>query len=64
MKNVCVIGLGDMKSCIALNLVKNGFNVFGYDLLLDRQKAFKKIGGSLETSIASIDKFKKIFGEV
>ena len=64
MKNVCVIGLGDMGIGIALNLVKNGFNVFGCDLLLDRQKAFKKIGGSLETSIASIGKFKNIFGEV
>tara|TARA_Y100001934_G_C11963777_1_gene590770 strand:- start:311 stop:439 length:129 start_codon:yes stop_codon:yes gene_type:complete len=42
MKNVRVIGLGDMGSGIALNLVKNGFNVFGCDLLPDRQKAIKK----------------------
>ena len=54
MKNVGVIGLGDMGSGIALNLIKNGFNVFGCDLLKDRQKAFKKMGGSLETSIGSI----------
>ena len=33
MKNIGVIGLGDMGSGIALNLIKNGFKVFGSDLL-------------------------------
>jgi 3-hydroxyisobutyrate dehydrogenase/putative dehydrogenase len=56
MKNVGVIGVGDMGSGIALNLIKNGFNVFGCDLLQDRQEAFKKMGGSLETSIATLGK--------
>ena len=56
MKNVGVIGVGDMGSGIALNLIKNGFNVFGCDLLQDRQEAFKKMGGSLETSIATLSK--------
>ena len=45
MKNVGVIGLGDMGSGIALNLIKNGFKVFGSDLLPARQEAFKKMGG-------------------
>jgi 3-hydroxyisobutyrate dehydrogenase/putative dehydrogenase len=45
-----------MGSGIALNLIKNGFNVFGCDLLQDRQEAFKKMGGSLETSIATLGK--------
>lgn len=56
MKNVGVIGLGDMGSGIALNLIKNGFKVFGSDLLPVRQEAFKKMGGSLETSIATLGK--------
>ena len=54
MKNIGVIGLGDMGSGIALNLIKNGFKVFGSDLLPARQQAFKNMGGSLEISIADI----------
>ena len=56
MKKIGVIGLGDMGSGIALNLIKNGFKVFGSDLLPARQEAFEKMGGSLETSISSIGK--------
>ena len=56
MKNIGVIGLGDMGSGIALNLIKNGFKVFGSDLLPERQQAFKNMGGSLEISIADIGK--------
>ena len=54
MKNIGVIGLGDMGSGIALNLIKNGFKVFGSDLLPARQEAFKKMGGSLELSLIHI----------
>ena len=56
MKNIGVIGLGDMGSGIALNLIKNGFKVFGSDLLPARQETFKKMGGSLEISISDIGK--------
>ena len=56
MKKIGVIGLGDMGSGIALNLIKNGFKVFGSDLLPARQEAFKEMGGSLETSISNIGK--------
>ena len=56
MKKIGVIGLGDMGSGIALNLIKNGFKVFGSDLLPARQEAFKEMGGSLETSISDIGK--------
>jgi len=45
MKKIGVIGLGDMGSGIALNLMKNGFKVFGSDLLPARQEAFKRNGG-------------------
>ena len=56
MKKIGVIGLGDMGSGIALNLIKNGFKVFGSDLLPARQEAFKEMGGSLETSTSDIGK--------
>ena len=56
MRKIGVIGLGDMGSGIALNLIKNGFKVFGSDLLPARQEAFKEMGGSLETSISNIGK--------
>ena len=56
MKKIGVIGLGDMGSGIALNLIKNGFKDFGSDLLPARQEAFKEMGGSLETSTSDIGK--------
>ena len=45
MKKVGVIGLGDMGSGLAKNLLKNGFTTFGFDLSTDRIKAFTKMGG-------------------
>ena len=45
MKKIGVIGLGDMGSGIALNLIKNGFKVFGSDLLPARQEEFKEMRG-------------------
>jgi len=39
MKNIGVIGLGDKGSGLTLNLIKNGFKIFGFDLYLARQKA-------------------------
>lgn len=40
-----VIGLGDMGSGLAKNLIKNGYKTFGVDLSPDRLKAFEMIGG-------------------
>ena len=44
MKNIGVIGLGDMGSGLAKNLLANGFSVFGLDLKPDRQAAFTDMG--------------------
>ena len=32
MKNIGFIGLGNMGSYMALNLIKSGYNVFGFDV--------------------------------
>ena len=45
MENVGVIGLGDMGSGIAKNLLEAGFNVSGLDLSTDRMAAFEAMGG-------------------
>ena len=45
MKRVGVIGLGDMGIGIADNLLKNGFQVSGFDLSVERLGAFEKLGG-------------------
>lgn len=42
---VGIIGIGDMGSGIAKNLIKAGFSVSGHDLSLDRMRAFEKLGG-------------------
>ena len=40
-----VIGLGDMGSGLAKNLLKSGFEVYGYDLSPDRMSSFVELGG-------------------
>ena len=47
MKNIGVVGLGDMGSGLAKNLLSNGFSVFGMDLKPERQAAFTDMGGTL-----------------
>ena len=42
---VGVIGLGDMGSGLAKNLLKEGFEVAGIDLKPERQRAFTEMGG-------------------
>ena len=49
-----VIGLGDMGSGIARNLIKNGFNVTGVDLSADRMTAFTEMGGTPAESAAEV----------
>ena len=49
-----VIGLGDMGSGLAKNLMKNGFEVSGIDLLDHRQKAFEAMGGQPKASAAEV----------
>ena len=47
MKNIGVIGLGNMGIGIASNLLKNGFQVWGYDVSHERLNIFEEMGGSL-----------------
>ena len=54
MKNIGVIGLGDLGSGLAKNLLANGFSVFGFDLKPDRQAAFTDMGGNLVNDAAEL----------
>lgn len=54
MKTTGVIGIGDMGSGLALNLIKNGFQVTGRDLLDDRMEAFRHMGGLAVHSTAEV----------
>lgn len=49
-----VIGLGDMGSGIARNLIRNGFEVIGLDLSADRMAAFADMGGKPAASAAEV----------
>ena len=54
MKTTGIIGIGDMGSGIALNLIKNGFKVTGWDLLEHRMEAFAKLGGAAVKDPAAV----------
>ena len=54
MKNTGVIGLGDMGSGLAKNLIKNGFPVKGFDLSESRMKTFAEMGGKLTSNPALV----------
>jgi putative dehydrogenase len=54
MKHIGVIGLGDMGSGLAKNLMVNGFSVFGLDLKPERQAAFTDTGGTLVDDAAEL----------
>ncbi|MDS9951034.1 MAG: NAD(P)-dependent oxidoreductase, partial [Planktomarina sp.] len=54
MNTVGVVGLGDMGSGLAKNLIKNNFFVTGADLLPDRQRAFLEMGGQLCNSPSEV----------
>ncbi len=54
MKTTGVIGIGDMGSGLALNLIKYGFQVTGHDLLAKRMEAFHEMGGLLGRNSAEV----------
>lgn len=54
MKRVGVIGLGDMGSGLAKNLIKNGFATTGLDLIKARMSAFAEMGGQLAKNAAEV----------
>jgi len=49
-----VIGVGDMGSGLAKNLIANGFEVAGYDLLENRMNALGQMGGYLASAPAEV----------
>ncbi|WP_150524604.1 NAD(P)-dependent oxidoreductase [Roseibium sediminis] len=49
-----VIGLGDMGSGLAKNLIANGFETTGLDLSPQRMSAFEDMGGRPATSVADV----------
>lgn len=49
-----VIGLGDMGSGLAKNLIANGFETTGIDPLEHRMKAFTEMGGRPASSVAEV----------
>ena len=54
MTKVGVIGIGDMGSGLAKNLIANGFETWGIDLIDARQKAFAAMGGRAAGSVAEV----------
>lgn len=53
---VGVVGVGDMGSGLAKNLIKNGFETHGYDLSEQRMIALADMGGVPATDVASMGK--------
>ena len=54
MRNVGVVGLGNMGSGLAKNLIKNGFETIGLDLSDNRMKAFIEMGGKPAKTIKEV----------
>lgn len=54
MQKTGVIGLGDMGSGLAKNLIANGFETRGFDLSPDRMRAFEAMGGTLAQSAGDV----------
>ncbi|NQT60822.1 MAG: NAD(P)-dependent oxidoreductase [Bacteroidetes bacterium] len=54
MKKIGVVGLGDMGMGIAFNLLKNGFQVTGFDLNEERLSYFAGKGGSQAVNTAQV----------
>lgn len=56
MKTAGIVGIGDMGSGIARNLIKHGYTVTGIDLKPDRMAAFSAMGGHAASSPAEVGK--------
>ena len=51
---VGIVGIGDMGSGLAKNLLQHGFDVFGFDLSPDRMKQFADMGGRPASTLAEV----------
>jgi 3-hydroxyisobutyrate dehydrogenase-like beta-hydroxyacid dehydrogenase len=54
MKNIGIIGLGDMGMGMAANILKNDFTLCGFDLRNDRLKELERLGGKPATNYQEI----------
>jgi putative dehydrogenase len=54
MKTAGVVGIGDMGSGLARNLIRNGYHVTGVDLKPDRMAAFARMGGIAASGPAEV----------
>lgn len=54
MKTAGIIGLGDMGSGLAKNLLNNGIETHGFDLSNERMAAFMQLGGHKAVSAADV----------
>lgn len=54
MKTAGVVGLGDMGSGLAKNLIAAGFETSGFDLSEKRMQAFEALGGRPASSVADV----------
>jgi 3-hydroxyisobutyrate dehydrogenase/putative dehydrogenase len=54
MKTTGIVGIGDMGSGIALNLIKQGYQVTGRDLQASRMQSFAQMGGICADSTAAV----------
>ena len=61
MRRVGVIGLGDMGSGLAKNLIKNGFATTGMDLSEARMSALVEMGGSLQRASQKLARIQTRF---
>jgi 3-hydroxyisobutyrate dehydrogenase-like beta-hydroxyacid dehydrogenase len=56
MKKIGLVGLGDMGIGLANNLLKNGFELTGYDLRDERLKELEKLGGTPAANCSEVAK--------
>ena len=54
MKKVGVIGIGNMGSGLAKNLIKNGFATSGHDIDPTKMQAFSDMGGQAANNAAEV----------
>ena len=54
MQRAGIIGLGDMGSGLAKNLIANGFQTCGFDLSGPRMAAFSDMGGAASSDVAGV----------
>lgn len=54
MKKIGVIGVGDMGSGLAKNLIKNGYETWGFDLKPERMDALSEMGGHAASNVSEV----------